>query len=161
MRQVVDQGTRHINISALMTGSGPLTVDVLDWTGGGTSHLGKLTLSNADNTWNGDLILAEPAPALVPYAGIFTTTYDLFHPTATLTADAGTWLLDGRNHTFWSASINGVFLERGVYAAANLNAFEGTTFSGLGSISILIPEPTSLALLALGLLGLTRRRRRA
>jgi len=52
-------------------------------------------------------------------------------------------------------------LDGGTYTAAQLNTFFGvTTFTGTGSLTVLIPEPSSLALLGLGGVALAIRRRR-
>ncbi len=117
--------------------------------GGGS---GTLRLSNASNTWSGDLKISSG------------TTLDLDYTRnesgSVLSADAGSFALDQGTHVFGLGSTVGVTtLTAGTYNATQLNTYSGTTFSGAGSITI-VPEPSTLLLSAFGLLGLLVRGRR-
>lgn len=68
---------RSITLSGVVGGSGNLTIDSNNGASGGNQYNGTLTLSNAGNTWNGDLIFNEGTVVLTNAASPNFTTNDV------------------------------------------------------------------------------------
>lgn len=68
---------RSITLSGVVSGSGNLTIDSNNTVSGGNQLGGTLTLSNAGNTWNGDLFFNEGTVVLTNAASPNFTTNDV------------------------------------------------------------------------------------
>jgi len=161
---------RAINIGAELRGSGPLsllssgpanpplniTSTNNSFSGGWNVATGFLKGTGLGSLGTGNITVAAGAK--------FDSDYDINLPASSLTLAGNTsvMVLD-QNDTFGAVTINGTSLAPGNYTFATLNATFDSNFQdgGTGSITVGVPEPTTLGVLALGGLFLARRRRNA
>jgi fibronectin-binding autotransporter adhesin len=143
-------------------GAGTLVLNGSNTYASGTSvAAGELATGSGGRFGTGDVGVADTAGAVLTLgneSSISDSGVLSFGSTSVINLNfTGTEVMNGIVDTTTSASLfsNGY----SVYTAAQLNTyFGGTSFTGTGSIAV--PEPGSLAVLALGGLTVLRRRRR-
>jgi len=165
---------RNITLTGALSGSGPLTKTGLgavtlnstttlsSYSGGTFINQGSLVANATAALGTGNVTVADVTGALLDLNiinAISQTATLYFGDASTINLDyAGTQILAG---VIQSDDVNQTLTAGGAYTASQLNSFFGvTSFTGTGLIQVAIPEPTTTALLGLGLVSLCVVRKR-